>query len=240
MTDQNSDWIKKMVADLMPKKRLVDAIKPSLELGEIGSQFSKSMDWMSEGFKHKFAYYAGTTENPLPDEALPYLAQDPSVYLILGSRGSGKTGLGFRMLDLYEPHVSEKYVVGLPGAAKRLLPKWIKTVDSIFALPEKSTALIDEAHLRLGPHIAEADRKELASMLALSRQRRQNLIFISQQARIVSREIVAAADVLIVKNVREHQVKFDRPEFTEASDEASSRLSALIGDRRPFSFVYAP
>jgi hypothetical protein len=51
------------------------------------------------------------------------------------------------------------------------LPKWIGFTDSLFNLPDNVTALVDEAHLSLGIHMPEADRRELASFLALSRQR---------------------------------------------------------------------
>ncbi len=182
----------------------------------------------------------GTVTDPLLDEALPHIVDQYSSTLILGGRGSGKTALGFRMLELYKDHQSDKYVVGGPRSAVPLFPKWIKYVDSIFTLPDNSVALIDEAHLRLGPHISEADRRELASMLALTRQRRQTLFIISQQARTISREIAAAVDILIIKSLRQNQVKFDRREFTDALEKAEQAFGTIFGDRKPYSFVYSP
>lgn len=75
--------------------------------------------------------------------------------------------------------------------------------------------------------------------MALPRQRDQTLISVSQQARTVPREIVSAADILLIKTLREHQVKFDRPEFEAALTEAGAKLETVIGDRKPYSFVYA-
>ncbi len=182
----------------------------------------------------------GKATDPLHDEALPHIVAPYLITLILGGRGSGKTALGFRLLELYRDHQSDKYIVGGSRSAVQLLPKWIKYVDSIFTLPDNSIALIDEAHLRMGPHISEADRRELASMLALTRQRQQTLFIISQQARTISREIVAAADILVFKALRQNQIKFDRPEFTQAMESADQALGTVFGDRKAYAFVYSP
>ncbi len=198
------------------------------------------VEWVMNGWKWKFAFPRGTVDDPLQDEAFPHVVEEYSSTLVLGGRGSGKTALGFRMLELYRDHRSDTYIVGAPRSAMALLPRWIKHVDSIFTLPDNSVALIDEAHLNLGPHISEADRKELASMLALTRQRRQTLFIISQQARTISREIVAAVDILIIKSLRQNQVRFDRPEFTEAMELADQALSTVLGVRKPYAFVYSP
>lgn len=198
------------------------------------------LSWSMKSMIHRILPAAGTASEPMLDEALPHRIQLPSVMMLQGSRGSGKTALGFRILELFEHHSSEKYVVGLPKSARSLLPKWIKIIDSIFLLPDNVTALIDEAHLSLHPRMPEADRRELSSHLALSRQRNQNFIFVSQQARTVSREIVSAADVLLFKNAREHQIGFDRPEFTAALTQAAEALKTVPGDRRPYTYVNSP
>lgn len=192
-----------------------------------------------KGFGWKWRLPAGDAEHPIPDEALPHVSQLPSLLLALGARGSGKTALGFRMLELFEHHASQKYVVGLPKAAQALLPNWIKHIDSLLTLPDNAVALVDEAHLNLGANLGTTDRRELASMLALSRQRNQTVILVSQQARTISREIVAAADVLLIKNMRNNQISFERPELAEVLTKARAKLQTVLGDRRPFTYFYA-
>ncbi len=191
-------------------------------------------------FSWLLARALGTMTEPFPDFVLQHLIEIPSVVLIVGRRGSGKTALGFRLLETLRYHRWPKFVVGVPRSARHQVPTWIKTVSSLWDLPIGAVALVDEAHLGYGTRAGEADRKDLARVLSLSRQRDQLLMFISQQTRSVSREIVAAADVLIIKSMRAHQIRLERPEFEEALQTAQDKLAGMPGDHRQYSYVYAP
>ena len=70
----------------------------------------------------------------------------PSVVLILGKRGSGKSALGYRLLELFRYQLT-RYVVGIPGNARKPLPKWIGIAPTLEELPMKAIALIDEVYL---------------------------------------------------------------------------------------------
>ncbi len=191
-------------------------------------------------FSWLLARALGTMTEPFPDFVLQHLIEIPSVMLIVGRRGSGKTALGFRLIETLRYHRWPKFVVGVPRSARQQVPTWIKTVSSLWDLPIGAVALVDEAHLGYGTRVREADRKDLARVLSLSRQRDQLLIFASQQTRSVSREIVAATDVLIIKSMHLHQIRFERPEFEEALQTAQGKLAGMPGDRRQYSYVYAP
>jgi hypothetical protein len=88
--------------------------------------------------------------------------------------------------------------------------------------------------------MSEQDRRDLSEMLSLSRQRNQTLIFVSQQTRTLSKEIAAAASILIIKRMLPHQIKFERPEFEQVMLAAQEQLTRTTGDRRKLSYVYAP
>ncbi len=60
---------------------------------------------------------------PPVDQSLARLVDHPSVILILGHRGNGKTALAFRLQELLRD-VAVSYAVGLPGKASGLLPEW--------------------------------------------------------------------------------------------------------------------
>lgn len=70
----------------------------------------------------------------------------PSIVLILGKRGSGKSALGYRLLELFR-YGSQPYVVGVPPSARQHLPDWIGIAPRLEELPPKSIALMDEAYL---------------------------------------------------------------------------------------------
>lgn len=76
----------------------------------------------------------------------------PSVVIILGKRGSGKSALGYLLLELLR-FVADIYVLGIPEQARSLLPEWIGIVPSLDDLPNKCIALVDEA---IYPTIPEA------------------------------------------------------------------------------------
>ena len=73
----------------------------------------------------------------------------PSEVLILGKRGSGKSALGYRLLELFRYQLTP-YVVGVPGSARNLLPDWIGIAPTLEELPPKTIALVDEAYLNSG------------------------------------------------------------------------------------------
>ena len=70
----------------------------------------------------------------------------PGIILILGSRGSGKSALAYRLLEPMR-NIFTPYVVGMPASARRLLPEWIGMTPSIQDLPRRCIALVDEAYL---------------------------------------------------------------------------------------------
>ena len=164
----------------------------------------------------------------------------PSEVLILGKRGSGKSALGYRLLELFRYQLTP-YVVGVPTEARRLLPEWIGIVPSIEDLPHKCVALVDEAYLHYHARGSMAkESKAMSQIINLSRQRDQTLIFVSQEARQVDRNIASSASVVVFKDLGMLQLEFDRPELRKLTTEARDLFSKVNGDRRRWSYVYSP
>ena len=164
----------------------------------------------------------------------------PAVTLIFGRRGSGKTALGLRMLELNRA-VGQCYVVGWNKAASHLLPEWIGTLADLRDLPPNSVALIDEAYLSYhaldrSPHAA----KELSTILNLSRQRRQSLIFIGQEARQLDRYIVSAADAFLIREPGALQSMTERRELAEIVTRAGQAISNSALPAISLVYAYVP
>jgi hypothetical protein len=119
------------------------------------------------------------------------LIHHPSVIVILGGRGKGKSALAYRLLE-YLRWTASPYVVGLPENARKLLPDWVGMAASLEDVPPKAIVLVDEAYM---PYHARssmvADAKAMSQLVNLSRQRDQTLIFVSQEARQVDRNWTA-------------------------------------------------
>lgn len=164
----------------------------------------------------------------------------PSVVLILGKRGSGKSALGYRLLELFRYGLTP-YALGLPKQAHGLLPEWIGNLANLEDIPGKSIVLIDEAYLRYHSRESLGSASRLMSrILNLSRQRQQSLVFVSQEARQVDRNISSSANVVVFKDLAMLQLQFDRPELNKLAAQAREAFEAVKGDERRWSYVYSP
>lgn len=176
-----------------------------------------------------------------PDARLRSIVMHPSIVLILGKRGSGKSAIGYRILELFR-YALTPYVVGVPSeSAGRYLPDWIGIVPSLEDLPRRSIALIDEAYIMYHSRRSMAEHnREMSEMLNLSRQREQTLLFVSQEARQVDRNIASSANVVIFKEMGMLQQEFDRPELRQLVAEAKHAIEGRHGDRRRWAFIFSP
>ncbi len=164
----------------------------------------------------------------------------PSVVLVLGKRGSGKSGLGYRLLELFRYRLTP-YVLGIPVKAQKLLPDWIGVAQNLDEIPQNSIVLIDEAYLSYHSRDSlKIQSREMSQIVNLSRQRNQTLIFVTQEARQIDKNIASQANVIIFKEPAILQLKFDRPELNDIAIRAKSAFSNLSGDKRRWAYAYSP
>jgi len=80
----------------------------------------------------------------------------------------------------------------------------------------------------------------MSRILNLSRQRQQTLVFVTQEARQVDKNIASSANVVVFKNLAMLQLQFDRPELNKLAAQAKQAFEAVKGDERRWSYVYSP
>lgn len=225
---------------------------PCLSDEELGRIFEEAFDAI---FRKRGSISSGETEIPLLDlkpslvesipdsiaiEAKKWLSviQHPCVAVILGKKGSGKTALAYRLIELLK-WIAPVCVVGLPDSVHKYLPDWIEVQPSLDNVSPNCIVMVDEVSLQYHSHSSMTTRaKELSQILNLSRQRGQTLIFISQESRHTDRNILSATDVLIFKEPGLFQSRFDRPELREIATQASQAFQSLRGNRKRWSFVF--
>ena len=66
------------------------------------------------------------------------------------------------------------------------------------------------------------------------------MIFVSQEARQVDRNIASSANVVIFKDLGILQLKFDRRELNEIATSAKRAFATINGEKRKWSYVYSP
>ena len=168
------------------------------------------------------------------------LIPHPSNVIILGKPGSGKSALGYKVLE-YLRYTATPYVVALPLEARKVLPDWIGMAASLEDVPLKAVVLVDEAYISYHARSSMAAKaKAMSQLVNLSRQREQTLVFVSQEARQLDKNIASSANVIILKDLGILQVEFDRREFNKIATEARQAFSTITGDKRKWGYVYSP
>ncbi|NQT02852.1 MAG: hypothetical protein HQ580_12560 [Planctomycetes bacterium] len=179
--------------------------------------------------------------NPILIEASKWLSiiKHPNVVLILGKRDSGKSALAYRIVEDMR-WTADIYAVGLPYSANAYIPEWITVQPEMEDVPPNSIIIVDETHLKYhaGPGV-NSQAKELSSLLNLSRQRNQTIIFVSQESSQIDRNIFSALDVVVFKEPSMFQAKFDRPELRDLSIQAENAFQSISGNKKPWSFVFS-
>lgn len=166
------------------------------------------------------------------------LIKHPSVIVILGKKGSGKSALGYRLLELLR-WIAPIYVVGLPSTAHKYLLDWIEVQPELEDVPPNSIILLDESYIQYHARSSMTSQaKELSQILNLSRQRDKTLIFVSQESRQIDRNILSAADVVIFKEPSLFQAKLDRHELLDLVTQATQAFQSITTNRKKWSFVF--
>lgn len=169
------------------------------------------------------------------------LIRHPSVIIIIGRRGSGKSALGYKLLE-YLRWQGLSFVVGLPPQARKLLPDWIGVVPSLEDIPPKSIILIDESYNLFHSRASTSEKARiLSNLINLSRQREQTLIFVTQEARQIDKNIASSADIIIFKDPGIFQPEFERKELRKIAEEAKRMFAAIsIKEKIKWAYAYAP
>jgi hypothetical protein len=82
--------------------------------------------------------------------------------------------------------------------------------------------------------------REISNLINLSRQREQTLIFITQEARQLDKNVASSANIIIVKNPGILQSEFERTQFRKIIAEAQRLFASIEKDKNKWAYVYAP
>ena len=169
------------------------------------------------------------------DIAEKRIFDDSLIFLIFGKRGSGKSSLGFRLLENIHSQTKRRcYALGIE---QKLMPKWISPTENIESVPNGSVILIDEGAVSFGARDSmSAKNKELSKLLAIARHKNLSLIFVTQNTGLIDKNILALADTLFVKEGSLLQMEMERPEIKKFYEKANESLKKIKGDRK--SYVY--
>lgn len=228
--------LEEVLVELLKKNNSVNQLKPHLvnQLPVIPESTGNAQE--KTDLLPKSAQYFEIDRDSRWLEAIPH----PSVVLTIGRRGSGKTALNHRLLEISRFR-SMPFVLGMPQQALKYLPEWLGVVNGPEEVPENSTLLVDETHLRYNARDSQKQvNREISRIINLSRQKQLTLLFVSQQARTIDRNIASSADVLIIKEPEPLQVEFERREINKLMKTAAEKFQGIKENRTKWSLVYSP
>lgn len=166
-----------------------------------------------------------TTQGDFEQFSESYLTKS-QIILIFGKRGSGKSTLGFRMMENIQ--AKKKRPSFVLGVKQSLLPSWIDSVESVDEVRNGGVILVDEGAIAFSARQSmKKGNVELGKMLAIARHKDLTLIFITQNTGMIDRNVLNLTDVVIAKEGSLLQKKMERPvvrDFVAKSDKAIKAL----------------
>ncbi|MBS3138392.1 ATP-binding protein [Candidatus Woesearchaeota archaeon] len=163
------------------------------------------------------------------------LLNSSRIMLLFGKRGSGKSALGFRLMEnVYSKTERPCYVLGVP---QEVLPKWISSVQDIGEVKNHGVVLVDEGALAFSARESmKKEHKELGKLMAIARHKDMTLIFITQNTGMIDKNVLQLTDTLLVKEGSLLQMEMERSAVQKFYKKAEAAFSKL-DDKRKYAYV---
>jgi len=174
------------------------------------------------------------------EKFLDQVTNHSTVVLLTGRRGSGKSSLGMRFLELFHYKTGQKcYVLGYEDSR---LPRWIKKVKDLDQVPVNSTVLIDEGAIFFSSRDSmKKSSKDLGKIMAIARHKNLTLILIAQSSAMIDLNVLRLADIVLLKEPSLLQTKFERKGIKDMYERVSKIFKDLKeGDiKEKYFFVWS-
>lgn len=159
-----------------------------------------------------------------------------SIILVAGRRGSGKSVLGFRLLE--NIHAKTQRPCYVLGVKQGVLPVWIESVEKMEDVKNGGVVLVDEGAIAFGSRDSMSKKnKELGKLMAIARHKDLTLILITQNTGMIDKNVLNLTDTILLKEGSLLQEKMERSVMKEIYQSANKAFSKIPAEDRQ-SHVY--
>lgn len=164
------------------------------------------------------------------------MLSDSLITLVFGKRGSGKSALGFKILENIHSSAGRKCAV--LGVSESIMPSWIDSIEDVEKAENGSVVLVDEGAVAFGSRESmRSGNKELGKLLAIARHKNLSIIFITQNTGMIDKNVLKLADILMIKEGSLLQLEMERPEMKKFYEKATSAFAGLEGEKKKYVYV---
>lgn len=167
------------------------------------------------------------------DDFKTRLKSSSLIMLITGKRGSGKTALGFKFLDVLAGKRNAYYL----GEGK--LPGFIKKVSDVKDVKNESVLLVDEAAISYSSRNSmKKENKVLSEIMVIARHKDLSLIIITQNSAMIDLNVVRLTDTIIFKEPSLLQARFERKSIKDLFEKADKEFNKIKeGNKKAYFYV---
>ena len=161
-----------------------------------------------------------------------------TIGLVLGSRGSGKSALGLRLLENIA--AKKKRSVYAMGFDEATLPAWIFCSKELGSLPNGAFVLVDEGGIAFSSRQSMSGaNKLLSSLILIARHKDISVLFISQNSANLEINAIRQADYLLLRKPSLLQIDFERKKIGEIYGRIAGGFDQLPEEGKHSTYIYS-
>jgi len=159
------------------------------------------------------------------------------IITIAGKRGSGKSTLGFRIMENARAKKKRPcYVIGVP---QEVLPNWIESIEGLDEVKNGGVVLVDEGAISFSSRESmKKGNRQLGKLMAVARHKDLTLILITQNTGMIDKNVLNLTDTVILKQGSLLQERMERDVMKDLYKDANKVLGKIpTKDRPKYSYV---
>ncbi len=166
------------------------------------------------------------------------LLNESLILAVAGRRGSGKSVLGFRIME--NIHAKTQRPCFALGVKQSVLPSWITTIEEINQVSNRGVVLVDEGAISFSSRESMSkENRGLGGLLAIARHKDLTLIFITQNTGMIDKNVLNLCDTVVLKEGSLLQEKMERSVMKDLYVTANDALTKIpASERKPYCYIF--